>query len=128
MDRVDELAEKIVEAFEPLSGVIVLEEIAVPEDSDHPKGEIDLWIKSVKSYELADGYSVVLRGHASLGPGGRSLQPRGAIHLPPRADTRLRTALRSRPRGPGSRQEFEKEWRYHPARLRTQLASVTRWQ
>lgn len=66
MDRVDRLADKIVEAFEPLSEVIVLEQIAVPEEPEDPTGEVDLWIKSAKNYGLADGRHMILRGTVSL--------------------------------------------------------------
>ena len=45
MDPTDKLARKLIEAFEPLSEEVILEQLAVPEDLSDPEGSVDLWVE-----------------------------------------------------------------------------------
>lgn len=44
MDCVDELARKLISAFEELEEEVILEQLAVPEDLADPEGTVDLWV------------------------------------------------------------------------------------
>lgn len=60
LDPVERLASKLIAAFEPLKGELVLEQLAVPEDLDDPEGEIDLWLASEKTYAIEEIIAVVV--------------------------------------------------------------------
>ena len=45
MDPTDKLARELIEAFEPLSEEVILEQLAVPEDLSDPEGSVDLWVE-----------------------------------------------------------------------------------
>jgi hypothetical protein len=64
MDTVDELAEKLISAFEPLSGEIVLEQLAVPEDLEDREACVDLWVVSADTCGVEEQF--VVRGKVSV--------------------------------------------------------------
>ncbi len=64
MDTVDELARKLISAFEPLSEKVVVEQLAVPEDLDDPRGTIDLWVVSADAPGVEEQF--VVRGKVSM--------------------------------------------------------------
>lgn len=62
MDSVDELARKLISAFEPLGEEVILEQLAVPEDLANSQECVDLWVVSPGVYEE----QFVARGQVSL--------------------------------------------------------------
>ena len=70
-DRVDEIADKLIEAFEPFSETLLLEQIAVPEDLDDPQALVDLWVVGAEVQPLGDSpeQAIVIRGTASVPTG-----------------------------------------------------------
>lgn len=70
-DRVDALADKMIEAFEPFSDTLLLEQIAIPEDPDDPRATIDLWLVGAETEPVGDEAeeAIVLRGTASVPTG-----------------------------------------------------------
>ncbi len=71
MDIVDELARKLISALEPLSEKVVVEQLAVPEDLDDPRGMIDLWMVGTEVQPVGERSeeTIVVRGSASLPTG-----------------------------------------------------------
>lgn len=65
MDATDELARKLIEAFESLEEEIVLEQLAVPEDPGDPTGSVDLWVASAGAFREQEDQFVV-RGQISV--------------------------------------------------------------
>lgn len=65
MDATDELARKLIEAFESLEEEIVLEQLAVPENPGDPTGSVDLWVASAGASREQDEQFVV-RGQISV--------------------------------------------------------------
>lgn len=49
-DRMDKLAATLMEAFTCYLDGFRLEQLAVPEDLDHPGAEVELWIRSEESF------------------------------------------------------------------------------
>lgn len=70
-DKVDEIANKVIEAFEPFSDTLLLEQIAVPEDLDDPGRRIDLWVVGAEVQPVGESSpeAIVVRGSASIPTG-----------------------------------------------------------
>lgn len=70
-DQVEALADKVIEAFEPFSGTLLLEQIAVPEDLEDPRGAIDLWMVATEAQPVGESSAeaIVVRGSASIPTG-----------------------------------------------------------
>lgn len=58
MDSIDELAWKLISAFEELEEELVLEQLAVPEDLADPGGTVDLWVATADTYSLEEQLAV----------------------------------------------------------------------
>lgn len=67
----DEIADKLIEAFEPFTDTLLLEQIAVPEDLDDPRALVDLWVVGAQVQSLGDSQqeAIVIRGTASVPTG-----------------------------------------------------------
>lgn len=67
----DEIAEKLIEAFEPFTDTLLLEQIAVPEDLDDPEALVDLWVVGADVQPLGNSpeEAIVIRGTASVPTG-----------------------------------------------------------
>jgi hypothetical protein len=67
-DDTDELARKLIEAFEPLGEEVILEQLTVPEDLTDPEGTVDLWVATVvataETYDFEE--EVVVRAKVSV--------------------------------------------------------------
>jgi hypothetical protein len=67
-DDTDELARKLIEAFEPLGEEVILEQLAVPEDLTDPEGTVDLWVATAvataETYDFEE--EVVVRAKVSF--------------------------------------------------------------
>jgi hypothetical protein len=70
-DDTNELARKLIEAFEPLGEEVILEQLAVPEDLDDPNTMIDLWVVGADVHPVGESAeeAIVLRGSASVPTG-----------------------------------------------------------
>lgn len=70
-DMVDALANKVVEAFEPFREMLLLEQIAVPEDLHDPNTMIDLWVVGADTHPVGEDAeeAIVLKGSASVPTG-----------------------------------------------------------
>lgn len=64
MDSTDELARKLISAFEMFGEELVLEQLAVPEDLDDPEATVDLWVATAEAYDL--GEELVVRARVSV--------------------------------------------------------------
>ena len=64
MDATDELARKLIEAFESLGEEIVLEQLAVPEDLADPAGSVEMWVTGALPCEADEPF--VVRGKVSV--------------------------------------------------------------
>lgn len=64
MDSVDELARKLISAFEMLEEEIVLQQLAVPEDLADPEGTVDLWVATAETYSFEE--ELVVRAKVSV--------------------------------------------------------------
>lgn len=64
MDTVDELARKLISAFEELEEEIVPEQLAVPEDLADNEGSVDLWVATAETCDL--GEELVVRARVSV--------------------------------------------------------------
>lgn len=67
----DEIADKLIEAFEPFTDTLLLEQIAVPEDLDDAQAMVDLWVVGAEVQPLGDSQqeAIVIRGTASVPTG-----------------------------------------------------------
>lgn len=64
MESVDELARKLISAFEEFEEEIVLEQLAVPEDLADPEGTVDLWVATADTSDLEE--ELVVRARVSV--------------------------------------------------------------
>lgn len=64
MDSIDELARKLISAFEMLGEELVLEQLAVPEDLADPEASVDLWVATAEAYGLEE--ELVVRARVSV--------------------------------------------------------------
>lgn len=64
MDPVDELARKLIEAFERFRDSVILEQLCMPEDLTDPACSVDLWVASARAYDLKE--EIVVRGKVSV--------------------------------------------------------------
>lgn len=70
-DQVDAIADKVIEAFEPLCDTLLLEDVAVPEDLDDPRGMVDVRVVGTEVQPVGERpeEAIVIRGSASIPTG-----------------------------------------------------------
>lgn len=109
----DEIAGKLIEAFEPFTDTLLLEQIAVPEDLDDAQSMVDLWVVGAEVEPVGDSpeQAIVIRGTASVPTGAvRDLDTDGLtavlrdglLRSPELREARLNARLASASAGTGS--------------------------